>query len=119
MDIYVSLLTEQIEKYRKELLQHIENQETEVLLALDDTYQKLQNANAIVTGHLASIKKVEDAQADLLKRAGLENYRKEFIDKTILVSDKLAKLTAQAQNADKKIDVEKLAEEIKTVIDKF
>ncbi len=119
MEIYVSMLTEQIENYRRELLQRIEHQETEVLMALDDAYQKLQNANAIVTGHLASIKKVEDAQAELLARVGLENYHKEFVDKTVLVSDTVAKLSAEAQKTDKKMDVEKLSKEIKTVVDKF
>jgi len=119
MEIYVSLLTEQLEKYRKELLQNIENQESEVLMALDDAYQKLQNANAIVTGHLASIKKVEDAQAELLKRGGLENYSTEFADKTIRLSDAVAKLTTQAQKANEEIDVEKLSKEINTVVDKF
>lgn len=42
MKLFVSLLSEQIENYRKELLQNISKQESEVLLAIDDSYQKIQ-----------------------------------------------------------------------------
>ena len=65
MEIYVTEVTEQIESFRNELLKNISDQENEVITAIDESYQKLQNANSIITGHLASVRKVKDAQEEL------------------------------------------------------
>ena len=123
MKLFVSLLSEQIESYRRELLQNISKQESEVLLAIDDSYQKIQNANAIVTGHLASIRKVHDAQAELLSRVKLEGLRKEVATKTVAFSDKISDIIVKARKVDQTIDkaeermkaIEALATDLKNV----
>jgi hypothetical protein len=48
MDLYVTEVIAEIEGYRQELLQPISERQLGVLTAIDDSYQKLQNANAIV-----------------------------------------------------------------------
>lgn len=116
MEIYVNLVTNQIETFRKELLKEIIEKEAKFLADIDDAYQKLQNANAIVTGHLASIRKVHDTQAELLERAGLQNLRKKFIEETVNVSDRVAALVAEARKTEKNLDVEKIAKDIQSVI---
>jgi len=113
MKLFVSLLSEQIESYRMELLQNISKQESEVLLAIDDSYQKIQNANAIVTGHLASIRKVHDAQAELLSRVKLEGLREEVATKTVGFSDKISDIIVKARKVDQTID--KAAERMKAI----
>ena len=123
MKLFVSLLSEQIENYRRELLKNISKQESEVLLAIDDSYQKIQNANAIVTGHLASIRKVHDAQAELLSRVKLEGLRDEIAIKTVTFSDKISDIVVKARKVDQTIDkaeermkaIEKFATELKNV----
>jgi len=123
MNLFVSSLSEQIENYRKELLENISKQESEVLLAIDDSYQKIQNANAIVTGHLASIRKVHDAQAELLSRVKLEGLREEVADKTVAFSDKISEIILKARKVDQTIDnaeermkaIEGFANELKNV----
>jgi len=104
MSLFVSLLSEQIENYRRELLQNISRQESEVLLAIDDSYQKIQNANAIVTGHLASIRKVHDAQQELLSRGKLDGLRDEVATKTVAFSDKISEIIEKARRANETID---------------
>jgi hypothetical protein len=123
MQLFVSLLSEQIENYRRALLQNISKQESEVLSAIDDSYQKIQNANAIVTGHLASIRKVHDAQAELLSRVNLEGLREEVADKTAALSGKISDIIVKARKVDYTIDkaeermksIKALADELKNI----
>jgi hypothetical protein len=123
MNLFVSLLSEQIENYRRELLENISKQESEVLHAIDDSYQKIQNANAIVTGHLASIRKVHDAQAELLRRINLEGLRETVAVKTAAFSDEISDIIVKARKVDQTVDraeermkaIEKFAAELKSV----
>lgn len=113
MELFVSNLTNQIESYRNELLQNIAQQETEVLAAVDDAYQKIQNANAIVTGHLASIRKVHDAQEELLQRTNLADFRNRITRNTVALSDKIESVTAQARKGEESVD--KVIDKLRTL----
>ena len=110
LDVYVTKVTEEIESYRKILISPIETQESEVLSAIDDSYQKLQNANSIVTGHLASVRKVHEAQAELLDRTGIEGLRDKFVENTVKLSEEVDSLIKKGRAAGNNID--KLSEVI-------
>lgn len=110
MTLFVERITTRIEKTRQELREPLELQERQLLAAIDDSYQKMQNAHAIVTGHLASIRQVQDVQAELLKSAGIEDLRQRFIDRTADLSEDIAKLTARGEEGVEKLD--KLEEKI-------
>ena len=97
-------ITKQVEAKRAEYRKPIEDQERDVLRAIDDTYSKLQNAQAIVTGHLASVRKVKQAQQELLEKAGLKDLRQKFIDRTAGLSDQIADITARARRGEDTID---------------
>jgi hypothetical protein len=120
MALYVAMVSEEIEAYRQELLDPIEAYEREVLTGIDDAYQKLQNANAIVTGHLASIRKVHDAQEELLEKAGMENLRGRFVEETVYLSERVADLVEKGRKADEKAGeleetIRRLKELVKTI----
>ncbi len=120
MELYVTMVSEEIEAYRQELLDPIEAYEREVLTGIDDAYQKLQNANAIVTGHLASIRKVHDAQEELLEKAGMENLRGRFVEETVYLSERVADLVEKGRKADEKAGeleetIRRLKELVKTI----
>jgi hypothetical protein len=53
MEIYVEEAMKQIEVYRAELQAPVTEQEVQVLGAIDASHLRVQNANSIVTGHLA------------------------------------------------------------------
>lgn len=117
MEVFVTLVSEEIESFRKELLKPIEEKEREVLTAIDDSYQRLQNANAIVTGHLASVRKVQDAQAELLKQTKLEGLRQEFIEETVELSDSIAQLVEKGRKAGQKVEeIERTVRELKEIV---
>lgn len=62
----VGKIREDVESMRRELLDPLIAQEEEVIGSIDRAYQQLHYANSIVTGHLSSVVKVHDAQADLI-----------------------------------------------------
>lgn len=100
----VKKITAQIARYRNELMAPVEAQEREVLRAVDDTYAKIQNAHAVVTGHLASVRRVQQAQQELLETAGLKDLRRKFIDTTASVSDRVAEITVKARRGEQSIE---------------
>ena len=100
----VKKLTDQIEKKRAEYLSPIEEQEIEVMRSIDDAYAKIQNAHAVVTGHLASIRKVQQAQEELLGAVGLKDVRRKVIDTAANLSDKIADITEKARRGEQAID---------------
>ena len=71
--VFVREALEKSEARRLDLLETIEAQEYEVLKAIDDASKKIINANAVVTAHLASLRRVQQAQTELLDAAGLED----------------------------------------------
>lgn len=120
MELFVTMVSEEIESYRRELLDPIEAYEQEVLTGIDDAYQKLQNANAIVTGHLASVRKVHDAQEEILERAGIEDLRGRFVEETVFLSERVGDLLDKGRKAEERADeleetIQKLKELVKTI----
>jgi hypothetical protein len=118
MKDFVSVVYEDVETYRKILLTPIKEQEHKVIAAIDRSYNQIIYANSIVTGHLASIRKVHDAQEDILNKFGVENLRTDTAQKLSNYSTQVDKILTVA----KKIDVnniEKQMTEVKTQFDKL
>ena len=104
MEVYVSGVEERIAALRAELLAPIRAQRDKVLVVLEDSYRRVHDGNAVVTGHLASIVRVQDAQDELLARAGLQGLRERVVDSTARVSDQIAALTGTAERVGSKLD---------------
>jgi hypothetical protein len=115
---FVSVVYEEIETYRKILLDPIEKQELEVLSAIDRSYNQIIYANSIVTGHLASVRKVHDAQEDILNKFGVENLRADTAQKLSEYSLGVDKILKEVNKVDVD-DVEKQMTEVKTQFDKL
>jgi hypothetical protein len=97
LQITVEELTAAIETKRTELLQPINANEVQVVQAIQDSYARVKSAQAIVSGHLASIRQVQVAQDQLLSDVGLQNLRGKFIETTAGLSDDISVALAQAQ----------------------
>jgi hypothetical protein len=114
MGLFVDTITRDIEGYRQELLQPIHAQRDKVLTSLEDAYRQIQDGNSIVTGHLASLVAVQDAQDAALSKAGLQGLREKLVDSTALASERLSQLTQKAEFARGKEDeIVKKIEEVK------
>ncbi len=114
---FVKKMIKKIGSYRQELLAPIREQEAKVIRAIDDAYINVQNANAIVTGHLASLMKVKDAQNEILAKLGVEGLRESLINKTAALSDGIAKVVDKAREGEK--DLDKLSKNLKKAREQF
>lgn len=100
MNIFQEVVREEIEFYRKERLAPVLAQEEAVLSAIDRSYNQIHYANSIVTGHLASILEVHDAQEELLREFGIEGLRGEIGRKLASTSNKVAEFVEKAHRVD-------------------
>lgn len=115
MEIFLEVVREDIESFRQEQLSPVMIQEQELLSAIDRSYNQIHYANSIVTGHLASITKVYDAQDQILKEFGIEGLRKDIGETLAETSRKVSEYTDQAKKIDEKLDeTEKNIEDWKT-----
>jgi len=116
-EMFNRLVSEQAERYRRELVGSIESQEAEVLGAIDEAHARLQTASAVVTGHLASVRKVHDAQNEALSKFGLEGLREKVGDKVAAMSDRLAGLVEKARRGEQTAD--EAIKAVKELVEKF
>jgi len=121
MEFFISLVRNDIEDYRSELLRPIQNQRNEILNQLHVSYGNVLGANASITAHLSSIKKVKETQSELLQQLGIEKDINEEIGLKIAeMSSKINEIIDQANKIDKQSDdaIEKF-NEIKEKITKL
>jgi hypothetical protein len=104
MSITVEETVVQIARFRAEMRAPVQRQRREVLAAIDQAHLQLQTANAVVTGHLASVRKVHDMQADALAEAGLEGIRDDMARRLAAVSDGVGRVLEDARQADDGLD---------------
>ncbi len=116
MEIMVRAIQTDIENTRSELLEPIRTQKKEVIGSIDRAYTQLQYANAVVTGHLASIKKVHDAQSEILAEVGVErDLRTEVSQSLAEASAKVGEIVDSAEGYGDKID--DITEKVKDIKD--
>jgi hypothetical protein len=105
MGTMVSLIRDDVESMRHELLDSIDQQENVVLDAIDRNYAQIIYSNSIVTGYLSSVAKVHDAQNEILNAIGLEADLSELIGKKLAsASDKIAGFVQAAEQVDATAD---------------
>jgi len=114
--VFVEEVAREIEEFRRELLGPVEIQRDEALASLDAAYLQIQNANSIVTGHLASVRKVQDVQDELLKKVNLSDLRRRFIEGTVALSDQVHDLVERARTREE--SVESIEMKLKKLLEK-
>lgn len=108
MDVFVQILRAEVEDYRTERLAPVLAQKKKVLAAIDRSYRQIHYGNSIVTGYLASVVKVHDAQQELLNEFGLENLNQEIGQRLADISNKVLEFTEKAKKVEGSVaDMEK------------
>ena len=114
---FVEKSNEIIENKRAELLTQIKAQRNQVINDIDASHRQLQAAQALIAGHLASVRNVHDAQGEVLKNVGLESVREKLAQNTEKVSDHIIGLIEEAEKAEGKMDkIEEVLLKIKETI---
>jgi len=93
----------EVEAYRKQKTEPLKTQRAALLDSIDNTYKRIQYANSVVTGHLASVVKVHEAQDEILAKLEMEDFRKKVSVNTAAFSDRLSVLTEAAELKDAQI----------------
>lgn len=101
MGYFVEAIRGDVEQMRQELHAPIDQQEADVIGAIDRNYAQLVYANSIVTGYLGSVVKVRDAQSDALNAIGVDPTLPEQIGRKLAAaSEKVDKLVQKAEKVD-------------------
>lgn len=116
LSILVEELRNEIDGYRNSKLKPILAQRDTLLKNIDASYSRIIYANSIVTGHLASILKINDAQNEILSKLNLGSLRSEIASKTSELSDQIDELTKKIKA--KQSDAEKIIDEFNKLINK-
>lgn len=110
---FVQVGTERVERKRRELLGPIEQQEAAVISKINEAHRQIQAAQAIVTGHLASVRKVREVQNEILAGVGLKGLREEIAATTARVSGTVDDLVVKGKAVSGKVDnAEKIIREV-------
>jgi len=73
--LWVDVALAEIQAKNHELLAPLDSQEQELLRAVNEAFDRLMTANAVITAHLNSIREVKEVQDDALKALGLRDLR--------------------------------------------
>lgn len=97
MEVFVEEIIADVEGFRASLLTPLGAQRAQVRTAVEDAYRRIQDAQAIVTAHLASVRRVHDLQDEMLSQASVAGLREKFVEATARGADSIAKLTKQTE----------------------
>ncbi len=104
IEIFLLMIHEDVESYRKLKLKPIQDQYSSVLSNINKGYDQIHYANSIVTGHLASIVKVHNAQNELLEKIHLKDLRSDAGGEFADMSEKIANLLQKAKKGEDGFD---------------
>jgi hypothetical protein len=96
---WVEVAMAAIDEEKKELITPINNDEQQVLTAVDDSFNRLMRANAAITAQLNSIRKVQEVQDDTLKALNLKDLRDQVNQQLISASKKAESAIEQVEKA--------------------
>lgn len=78
--IWAETATAEIERYRRSLLDPVDAQERELLQSVDDAFARVLRANAAVTGHLTSLREVQEIHDEVLDALRMGDLRDRITD---------------------------------------
>ncbi|MCP4582661.1 MAG: hypothetical protein GY839_13710 [candidate division Zixibacteria bacterium] len=92
-----------IEQQRKKLIEPINDDESELNKSVDEVFAQLITANATITAHLNSIRKVKEVQDEALAALKLKDLRDKINNGLITASDKADEAIEKSKTIDEYI----------------
>lgn len=99
------------------LLKPLNEEESALRRDVQMAFLRIMRANAVITAHLNSIRKVKEVQNEALEALYLKDLRNRLNNTLINISDKAAKELNKIQRIDKSVD--NLDEQIKSLIEEI
>lgn len=100
---FVKVANDRIEAKRARLVDPIRAQRDAVIKEINTAYRQVQSAQAVVTGHLASIRDVREMQNEMLAGIGLEGLPGRIATTTARVSEGVSAVVAEGERLDQKV----------------
>lgn len=104
IEAFLLIIQEEVEAYRRLKLKPVKDQYAGVLADINASYDQVHYANAIVTGHLASVVKVHNAQNELLDKTDLRELRIDVGKGLGSLSDSIGELVQKAESGEEDLD---------------
>ena len=95
---------EDIDQKRKDFLQPLQDKEDALLADIDEAFGRIIRANAAITAHLKSIRKVKDTQNEALQAVGLDDIQDKINTGLAEASNFTKELTKDAEEAATKLE---------------
>jgi hypothetical protein len=123
MKDFLNSANKQIESKRSELLDPLKKQRRLILNGINQSYENAIYANAIITAHLKSIRKVKESQKEALSIIGLEGKDEELDQLLLKASEVVSESLEKAKEIDVKSDeampkIKEILEKIKSITNK-
>lgn len=97
---FVKVANERVEAKRSTLVDPIRAQRDAVIVEINTAYRQVHAAQAVVTGHLASIRDVREVQNEMLAGIGLEGLPDRIATTTARVSEGVSAIIAKGEKLD-------------------
>jgi len=104
IEAFLLIIQEEVEAYRKLKLKPVKEQYASVMSDINASYDQVHYANAIVTGHLASVVKVHNAQDELLEKTDLRGLRIDVGKGLGSLSDSIEELVQKAESGEEDLN---------------
>lgn len=98
---FVKVANERVEAKRSTLVDPIRAQRDAVIVEINTAYRQVHAAQAVVTGHLASIRDVREVQNEMLAGIGLEGLPARIASTTTRVSEGVSTMIAKGEKLDR------------------
>ena len=115
VQLWAEAAIEQIEAKKKELIDPIDENERKLLELVDAAFANLMRANATITAHLNSIRKVKEINDEVLDAMDLRELRDNVNDNLIKSSEELKKALEEIERLE--IQIEEVKEKKEKAID--
>ena len=96
------------------MLAEINRQESDLMSAIDRSYNQIHYSNSIVNGYLSSIAEVHDAQQQVLDKIGLEGLGDEIENKLTSLSNNVGSILKKAKSGESQITA--LADQLQNAV---
>lgn len=94
---FVKVANDKIEAKRARLVDPIRVQRDTVITEINTSYRQVHSAQAVMTGHLASIRDVREVQNEMLAGIGLEGLPDRIATTTARVSEGVSRMIAEGE----------------------
>ena len=104
VQLWAEVAVEEIQDKKNEMLEPINNQEKELMESVNQAFANLIRANATITAHLNSLRKVKEAQKEVLEALKLRELQKKINQKLVSASETAERAIKDLEKAEDLVD---------------